>query len=164
MPCRAQTLQKEMKSLHTLIRSTIAFIYLQYRVLLEIFFSNLNELFCNNEMMRRSALFWTNTLSWICIVIAHWNNIPQIDMSLHSDTLSRFQANQCLLLQLNTATVAEWQQKQIVLYSKPHQWCNSPRVVENMIVICIARVLSIEAKPHQWCKSPRVVENMIVIP
>jgi len=29
-----------------------------------------------------------------------------------------------------------------------------------MIVICIARVLSIEAKPHQWCNSPRVVESI----
>ena len=33
-PCRPQTLQKEMISLHTLIRTTITFIYLQYRVLL----------------------------------------------------------------------------------------------------------------------------------
>jgi hypothetical protein len=47
MPSRAQTLQKEMRSLHTLIRSTRTFIYLQYRVLLENKFSKLNELFCN---------------------------------------------------------------------------------------------------------------------
>jgi hypothetical protein len=33
-PCRAQTLQKENKSIHTLIRTTRPFIYPQYRVLL----------------------------------------------------------------------------------------------------------------------------------
>jgi len=46
-PCRAQTLQKEMRSLHTLIRTTRTFIYPQYRVLLGKTFSKLNELFCN---------------------------------------------------------------------------------------------------------------------
>jgi hypothetical protein len=40
-----------------------------------------------NEMMMISALFSTNTLSWICIVLAHWNNSPRVKMSLHSDTL-----------------------------------------------------------------------------
>ena len=35
-PCRAQTLQKEMRSLHTLIRTTRTFIYPQYRVLLAL--------------------------------------------------------------------------------------------------------------------------------
>jgi len=40
-----------------------------------------------NEMMIRSALYQTNTLSWIFIVLVHWNNIPWVDMSLHSDTL-----------------------------------------------------------------------------
>jgi hypothetical protein len=54
-----------------------------------------------NEMMMRSA---TNTLSWIFIVLAHWNNSLQIDMSptlsqyldsqpvTHSDSVSWFQA------------------------------------------------------------------------
>ena len=32
--------------------------------------------------------------SWIFVVPAQWNNRPRIDMSLHSDTLSGFQANQ----------------------------------------------------------------------
>jgi hypothetical protein len=35
-----------------------------------------------NEMMMRSALYQTNTLSWIFIVLAPWNNSLQIDMSL----------------------------------------------------------------------------------
>ena len=36
-----------------------------------------------NEMMMRSALYETNMLSWIFIVLAHWNNSPRIDMSFH---------------------------------------------------------------------------------
>jgi len=46
-----------------------------------------------NEMMMRSALYSTNTLSWIFIVLAHWNNSPQAHMSAHSYTLSWFWAN-----------------------------------------------------------------------
>jgi hypothetical protein len=42
-----------------------------------------------NEMMR-FALFYTNMLSWIFIVLAHWNNNPWIDMSHQSNTLSWF--------------------------------------------------------------------------
>jgi len=35
-------------------------------------------------------------LSWIFTVLAHRYNSPRIDMLLHSDTLSRFGANQSL--------------------------------------------------------------------
>jgi hypothetical protein len=31
-----------------------------------------------NEIMMRSVFHYTNTLSWIFIVLAHWNNSPQI--------------------------------------------------------------------------------------
>jgi hypothetical protein len=47
-----------------------------------------------NEVMMRSASFYTNMLSWIFIVLTQWNNSPHIDMSLHSDTLFWFRANQ----------------------------------------------------------------------
>ena len=40
-------------------------------------------------------------LSWIFIVLTHWNNSPWIDMSPHSDTLAWFRANQSLLFLLN---------------------------------------------------------------
>jgi hypothetical protein len=40
-----------------------------------------------NEIIMRSALYLTNTLSWSFIVQVHWNNSRRIDMSLHSDTL-----------------------------------------------------------------------------
>jgi hypothetical protein len=62
-----------------------------------------------NEMMR-SALNSTTTLSWIFIVVAHWNNNHWIDMLPHSDTLSWFRANQSLLFLLNTAWLAKKQQ------------------------------------------------------
>jgi hypothetical protein len=54
-----------------------------------------------NEMMMRSALYKTNTLSWICIVLAHWTNSLLIYMSPHPDTLSWFRVNQSLLFLLN---------------------------------------------------------------
>jgi len=39
------------------------------------------------EMMMRSALHKTNTLCWIFLVLAHWNNSPRIHISPHSETL-----------------------------------------------------------------------------
>ena len=57
-----------------------------------------------NEMMMRSLLYLTNMLRWICIV--HWKYSSQIDMSPHSDTLSRFQDNQSLLFLFNAACLA----------------------------------------------------------
>ena len=47
-----------------------------------------------NEKIRRSAYYKTNTLSWIFIVLAHWNNSLWVDMAHHSDTLSWFRANE----------------------------------------------------------------------
>jgi hypothetical protein len=46
----------------------------------------------------------------VFIVLAHWNNSPRVDMSLHSDTLFWFRANQSLLFLLNAACLAEKQQ------------------------------------------------------
>ena len=37
-------------------------------------------------------------LSWIVIGLAHWNNCPRVDMSLHLDTLFWFLFNQSLFL------------------------------------------------------------------
>ena len=50
-----------------------------------------------NEMMMKSVLYYTN-------------NSLRVDMSLHSDTLFWFQANQSLLFILNAACLAEKQQ------------------------------------------------------
>ena len=65
-----------------------------------------------NEMMKRSALHQTNTLSWICIVYLTETS-PQIEMLSSSDTLFWYQANQSLLFLLNAAFLAEKQQMQI---------------------------------------------------
>ena len=43
-------------------------------------------------------------------MLAYWNNTPQIDISLHSDTLFLFWANQSFLLLLNAVYLAEKQQ------------------------------------------------------
>ena len=61
-------------------------------------------------MMMISALCSTNRLNWILIVLIHWHNSPRIDMSLHSDKLFWFRANQSLLLLLNAACLEENQQ------------------------------------------------------
>jgi hypothetical protein len=45
-------------------------------------------------------LLWNNTLNWIFVLLAHWNNIPWVVMSLHSLTLTWFQTNQSFLLLL----------------------------------------------------------------
>jgi hypothetical protein len=42
-------------------------------------------------------IWWWCMLNWIFLVLAHWNNSLQVDMSLHSDILSRFWAHQSLL-------------------------------------------------------------------
>ena len=53
-----------------------------------------------------SALYQTNMLHWIIVVSAHRNNSPCVDMSLHSDTLSLFKANQSLFLLFKAACFA----------------------------------------------------------
>jgi hypothetical protein len=63
-----------------------------------------------NEMMMSSALYYANTLSWIVIVLGHWNNSPRVDMSLHPDSLFWFRANPSLLFLLNAVCIAEKQQ------------------------------------------------------
>jgi hypothetical protein len=65
--------------------------------------------------MMRSAFFYTNTLSWIFIVLAHWNNSPRVDMTQHSDTLFWFRADQSLLFLLNAACLTKKQQIPILL-------------------------------------------------
>jgi len=59
------------------------------------------------EMMR-SALYYNNTLNWIFLVQANWNNHLRIDMSPYSNTLSRFPANPAL--SPNAACLSEKQQ------------------------------------------------------
>ena len=37
-----------------------------------------------NKMARMSILYKTNRISWISLVVAHWNKSPRVDMSFHS--------------------------------------------------------------------------------
>ena len=69
-----------------------------------------NKLIFNEMMMMMSALYSTNTLSWIFIMLAHWNNSSRVDMSLHSDTLFWLRTNQYFPFLLNVACLAEKQQ------------------------------------------------------
>ena len=64
-----------------------------------------------NAYSRIVQLLHDHGVHWIfIIVLAHWNNSLQIDMSPHSDTLSRFHANQSLLFLFNAVCIAEKQQ------------------------------------------------------
>jgi hypothetical protein len=63
-----------------------------------------------NKLIVNEIMYKTNTLSWIFIVLAHWNNNLRVDMSLHSDTLFWIRANQSLLFFLNAACLIEKQQ------------------------------------------------------
>ena len=63
-----------------------------------------------NEMMMKSTLFLTNTLSSIFIVLAHWHNSPRQKCRSTRDTLFWFWANQSLFLLLNAACLADKQQ------------------------------------------------------
>jgi hypothetical protein len=68
-----------------------------------------------DEMITMTFLYQTKTYYWIFIVLAHWNNSLRVDRSLHSDTLSRFRANQLLPFLLNAAYFAKKQQIPISL-------------------------------------------------
>jgi hypothetical protein len=72
-----------------------------------------------NDMTMMSTLrlhYKSNTVSLIFIVLVHWNNSLQVDMSLHSDTLFWFRANQSLFLLRNTLCSAEKQQIPILRF------------------------------------------------
>ena len=51
----------------------------------------------DDEEFRFVLFVLDQQLSWIFIVLPHWSNNPQIDMSPHSDTLSWFWANGLVL-------------------------------------------------------------------
>jgi len=50
-----------------------------------------------DEMMNMFTVYYINTLSWISIVLAQWNNSLQVNMSLHWDTLSIFRDKHSLV-------------------------------------------------------------------
>ena len=72
-----------------------------------------------NEMMMRSTLYWTNTLSWIFYSASSMKQQSTDRHVPHSDSLSWFRANQSLLFLLNAACLVEKQQ--IPVFSSPCQ-------------------------------------------
>ena len=70
-----------------MISSTITNLY----VFFSAFGLNIFQLYHGENMLtfnEKSALYYTNALSWILIVLAHRNNSPRINILSHSDTLS----------------------------------------------------------------------------
>jgi hypothetical protein len=65
--------------------------------------------FSSNCKLTKFLQWPTRLISWIFIVLFHWNNSPRICMPLHSDTLAWFWANQLLLFLLIGACLAEKQ-------------------------------------------------------
>jgi hypothetical protein len=65
-----------------------------------------------NEMMMMKDRFDLDQLAELDFyrVLVHWNNSLRRDISLHSDTLSWFRANQSLLFLLNAVCLVEKQQ------------------------------------------------------
>ena len=84
-----------------------------------------NEEFFSYSIERSNFIQWNGDdnvrfvldqhANWIILVLAHWNNSPQVDMWLHSDTLFRFWPNQSLFIFFNAACLSE--KKQIPISS-----------------------------------------------
>ena len=102
-------------------------------------------------MMMMSTLYKTNMLSWIIIVLAHWNNSLRVDMSLHSDTLSWFRANQRMLFLLNAASLVEKQCIQI-LYSliSPDRASNSWSSALEASTLTITPLMQLKKYIWKW--------------
>jgi hypothetical protein len=81
-------------------------------------FSKLNN--CSAISSRGHVAFWQDddidgwfvlqSIPLVFISLADWNNSPQLDLLLHSDTLSWFWANQPLFLPLNAVCLTKNQQ------------------------------------------------------
>jgi hypothetical protein len=73
-----------------------------------------NQLNFDEMMMIKSALHWTNMLSWIFKVLADLNSSLLVDMSLYLDTIFWFWANQALLLLLSSVFLVKKQKYQFI--------------------------------------------------
>ena len=82
-----------------------------------------------DEMIMLTARYWTNTLSWVFIVLEHWNKHLRIDMSLHSNTLSWFWTIKSFLYLLNAAFLTEKQQIPILYSLVCLDRCSNPHLL-----------------------------------
>jgi hypothetical protein len=76
--------------------------YCRFWTILYIYITNQSYTVYHRDSFR----IWIDHVN-INVVLAHWNNSPWIDISLHSDTLFWFRANLSLFLLLNAACLAE---------------------------------------------------------
>ena len=105
-PCRAQTLQKQMISLHILKRTTRTFIYPQYRVLFVNKFSKLSALFCNYKYRIGGVMVRV----WQIIGSSPGRVIPKTDICIcfffAKHTTLRIKSTDCFAR--NYYNVSEW--------------------------------------------------------
>jgi hypothetical protein len=80
----------------------------------EQFISYIMAKACYNQWHDDNVHFVLDQHDWIFILLSHWNNSLWVDMSLHSDILSWFWANQSLLLLHIAVCLAEKQQITII--------------------------------------------------
>ena len=73
--------------------------------------------------LRRWWSLMTNAISWIFIMLAHWNNSLQVDKLFHLKTLTGLQAHRSLLLRCEFET----QSGDTTLWDKVCQWLATGR-------------------------------------
>jgi hypothetical protein len=82
--------------------------------------------------MMRSVLYYTNTLNWILIVLSHWNNSPQTDMSLHLDALSDWNNSPQTDMSLHLDSLSDWNKSPLIDMSAHSDslshWNNRPQI------------------------------------
>ena len=77
-------------------------------------------------IMARTVIFqWVD--DEVRFVLAHWNNSPRVEMSLHPDMLFWFRVNHFLLFLLNAACLAEKQQIPILKSLVWPDWASNSR-------------------------------------
>ena len=71
---------------------------------------NFLAVLCREQVTFNEIMMMSLCSEFDFIVLAHWNNNPRVDMSLHSDTLFWFRVNQSWLFLLNDVCLVEKQQ------------------------------------------------------
>ena len=81
----------------------------------------------------------------------HWNNSPRVDMSLHSDTLFEFRANQYLLFLLSDACLAEKQQTNFIVFGLIRCGLEPITFLTFIILFDDSNYIQASIDPHRCC-------------